>query len=228
MNEFDYIKENYKRICYEADNAVSKYRKSNETVNIMAVTKTVLPEAVNTAIECGINLLGENRVQEYISKKDLYDKSADICFIGHLQSNKVKYIIKDMQMIQSVDTIGLAGEINKQALKNIKRQKILLEVNIGYETSKSGIYPENLENIISAVSEMRGIEICGLMTIPPKNCGEKFFYNMQKLYIDILSKKLDNINMSVLSMGMSNDFATAIKYGSTQIRVGTALFGARK
>ena len=228
MSDFDYVRENYKRILYDVEDAKVRYRKSDDKIDIMAVTKTVQPEAVNTAVDCGITLLGENRVQEYISKKDFYDKKAQVNFIGHLQSNKVKYLIGDVGIIQSVDSLGLAGVISRQAIKKNIRQKILLEVNIGYENSKNGIFPDNLESLIKSVSELEGIEVCGLMTIPPKENAEKYFYNMQKLYIDILSKKLDNINMSVLSMGMSKDFTLAIKYGSNQIRVGTALFGERK
>ena len=172
-------------------------------------------------------LLGENRVQEFLSKKDEYDKTADVHFIGHLQTNKVKYIINDVKMIQSVDSIKLAEEINRLAKANNKTIDILIEINIGGELSKSGIDKNELENLLYKVSTLESDKVKGLMTIPPVNAPESLYENMQKLFVDIRDKKIDNINMSVLSMGMSNDYQTAIKYGSNLVRIGTGLFGAR-
>ncbi len=220
------ISENIKRIVFEIDEAKSKYRKSDETVDIMAVTKTVEFERVNEAIGCGIKLLGENRVQEYLSKKDFYDSSADVHFIGTLQTNKVKYIIDSVSMIHSVDSLKLALEIDKQAKKLDIIKDILLEVNIGSEISKSGFDESALDENILAISKLENVRICGLMTIPPPN-SEKYLYKMQKLFIDKKAKKYDNVNMDILSMGMSNDYATAVKYGSNIVRLGTAIFGSR-
>ncbi len=225
--DFDYITENYKRIQSEIEEAKVKYRRAEDKVEFMAVTKTVAPEAVNHAVSCGIRLLGENRVQEFESKKAFYDPSAEVHFIGHLQTNKVKYIIEDMALIQSVDSVKLAGEINKQALRVRKTQDILVEVNIGGEESKSGVAPWELEELLYELAEMDNIRVKGLMTIPPPGENEKFLFKMQQLYLDISSKNMDNIDMELLSMGMSGDYAMAVKYGSNLVRIGSALFGAR-
>jgi pyridoxal phosphate enzyme (YggS family) len=225
--EYKYISENYKRICAEIEEAKVRYRKPDDRTDIMAVTKTVPPEAVNFAVSCGIRLLGENRVQEYESKKAFYDPSAEVHFIGHLQTNKVKYIVGEMKLIHSVDSIKLASEIDRQAAKKGIQQEVLAEVNIGGEESKSGISPEMLPELLHEMSEMPNIRVKGLMTIPPPGDNEKFLCGMQKLFLDISSKNMDNIDMDILSMGMSGDYATAIKYGSNLVRIGTALFGAR-
>lgn len=221
-NYFRYIDENLKEIRYNIAEAAAKYRNSENDVRIMAVTKTVAPEAVNHAVELGVNLLGENRVQEYQSKRDFYDKSAEIQFIGHLQTNKIKYIINSVSMIQSVDSIKLASEINKLAAANNKVMDVLCEVNIGGEISKSGVAPENLSELLNAASEMDNIRVRGLMTIPPPTNSDIFLAKMQELFL-----KYADTNMDVLSMGMTHDYAAAVKYGSTIVRIGTGLFGAR-
>ncbi|MCD7800323.1 MAG: YggS family pyridoxal phosphate-dependent enzyme [Ruminococcus sp.] len=227
ITNFNYIDENFKRIRENVDSSIAKYRKSDDVVRIMAVTKTVQPEAVNHAINLGIDLLGENRVQEYLSKKDIYYKSAEIDFIGRLQTNKVKYIINDMSLIHSVDSLKLAQEIDRLAFKNSKIQNVLVEVNIAGEESKAGIKPELLKDFLLEVSHLENIRVKGLMTLPPANSGEKFLAKMQDLYIDISQEKIHNISMTILSMGTSNDYMQAIKYGSNLVRIGTALFGAR-
>lgn len=197
-------------------------------INFMAVTKTVAPEYVNTAIECGIKLLGENRVQEFISKKDEYRKGADVHIIGKLQTNKVKYIINEVTMIQSLDSIKLAKEIDRLAAKNNKVMDVLVEVNIGDEVSKAGIKYEEAEKFIENLIQFRNIHVRGLMAIPPIDSSEEIYYKMHKLFVDICDKKLDNIDMDFLSIGMSGDYKTAIKHGSNLIRIGTGLFGSRK
>lgn len=224
---FTYIEENYKRILDDVGECMAKFRKPDESVNIMAVTKTVAPEAVNFAASCGIKLIGENRVQEYLAKKDFYKPELSRHFIGHLQTNKIKYIIDDMDLIQSVDSFKLASEIDKYAQRASKVQDILIEVNIGSEISKSGVASDEVYQLLQNVSELENIRVLGLMSIPPVDADEKYFFEMQKLYIDICQKKLDNVYMNVLSMGMSSDYKTALKYGSNLIRIGTALFGAR-
>lgn len=225
---FGYIDENYKRITYEIEEAKAKYRKPSDEITLMAVTKTVAPEAVNHAISCGIRTLGENRVQEFLSKKELYLPEAEVHFIGHLQTNKVKYIIEDMQLIHSVDSLHLALEIDRHAARVQKVQNILIEVNVGEEGSKSGVSPEKLEELLLEIGQLTSIRVRGLMAIPPAGGNEKFLCQMQQLYLDISSKKMDNIDMDILSMGMSGDYAAAIRYGSTLVRIGSALFGARK
>ncbi|MGN0585633.1 MAG: YggS family pyridoxal phosphate-dependent enzyme [Ruminococcus sp.] len=227
-NGFEYITENYRRICAGIEEAKTKYRSPNDNIELMAVTKTVSPEAVNHAIGLGIKLLGENRVQEYESKKDFYNPAASVHFIGHLQTNKVKYIIEDMDLIQSVDSIKLAAEIDRQARRVNKVQNVLVEVNIGGEESKSGVSPNDLENLLYEAAQLENIHVKGLMTIPPSENSEKFLCKMQQLYLDISSKNMDNIDMDILSMGMSGDYIKAIEYGSNLVRIGTALFGARK
>ena len=228
MNNFDYVAENIRQIKADVEEAKAKYRSADERIDIMAVTKTVPPEIVNTAIENGINLLGENRVQEYLLKKDFYQKNAEVHFIGHLQTNKMKYIIENVSMIQSVDRIELAKELSRQCLKLKIKKDILIEVNIGDEENKSGFLKDGLIDAIHQMSELPNISIKGLMAIPPKSGSEKFFYEMQKIFIDIRDKNIDNIIMCILSMGMSSDYSPAIKYGSNLIRIGTKLFGARK
>lgn len=222
------VKENLQRIFFDVNEALIKNNREKSSLQIMAVTKTVSPHLVNIAINNGINLLGENRVQEYLSKKDEYDlTNTNVHFIGHLQTNKVKYIINDVDMIQSVSSIKLLKEIEKQSKKNNIKKDILLEINIGKEESKHGFYENEIPFALEEISKMENIMLKGFMCIPPKDNSEKFFYNMEKIFIDNQAKKLDNINMTILSMGMSSDYKLAIKYNSNIVRIGTALFGKR-
>ncbi len=225
---FNNIVDNINEVCYNVSVAKDKYRKPDENVQIMAVTKTVLPEIVNIAVDNGITLLGENRVQEFLSKKDFYDKRSQVHFIGHLQSNKVKYIVNDVEMIQSVDSIKLAQEINRQALKHDKVMDILVEINIGNELSKSGVDKNGLFELVENISQLSNVKIKGLMTIPPPLCDESVFDEMRDIFLDLKEKNIENVKMDILSMGMSSDYETAIKYGSNLVRIGTKLFGARK
>ena len=174
MNSFYDIEENLKEIRFNIAEAVSKYRKPDDNVRLMAVTKTVPFEYVNHAVSLGIDLLGENKVQEYQSKKDNYDKSAEVQFIGHLQTNKVKYIINSVSMIQSVDSLKLACEINRLAAANNLTMDVLCEVNIGGENSKSGIAPDNLSELLENISKLENIRVRGLMTIPPPSGSDVF------------------------------------------------------
>lgn len=222
------ISENLKRIRYDVEEAKAKYRKPDDLVRIMAVTKTVPYERVNYAVSEGITLLGENRVQEYLSKKDFYDKNAEINFIGHLQSNKIKYIIDSVTLIHSVDSIKLAAEIDKQAEKINKCMDVLIEVNIGREESKSGVFPEMLETLVCEASQLKNIRIRGLMTIPPIAKSEASFEKMQLIFNDLQAKRIDNTCVDILSMGMSSDYALAVKYGSNIVRIGSGIFGIRK
>lgn len=226
-NNYLYVVENYRNICYNVNQLKSKYRSDSDNIEIMAVTKTVTPEIVNVAIENGVSLLGENRVQEFLSKKNLYNKKAQVHFIGTLQTNKVKYIINDVSMIQSVDSFKLANEINKQAKKNNRVMDVLIEVNIGDESTKSGVDSNDVSNLLDEISSLDNVRIKGLMAIPPINAPEALYEKMYQLFIDMGSKKLDNISMDILSMGMTNDYQLAIKYGSNIIRIGTGLFGKR-
>ncbi|MBQ6252526.1 YggS family pyridoxal phosphate-dependent enzyme [Ruminococcus sp.] len=223
-NDLAYIDENLRIIRERCAEAKEKYRSPDDNIRIMAVTKTVAPEAVNHAVKLGLDLLGENRVQEYLSKAEAYDKSAEVQFIGHLQTNKVKYIINSVSMIQSVDSLRLGQEISRLAVKNGRVMDILCEVNIGGEDSKSGIAPAELKWLIEELRELEGIRIRGLMTIPPPSDSDVFLGRMKELY-DSISSEYEG--MDTLSMGMTHDYAEAIRYGSTLVRIGTGLFGAR-
>lgn len=222
------VSENLKRVQYNIAEAKAKYRNENDDIKLMAVTKTVPYEIVNSVIEQGVDLLGENRVQEYLDKKDHYDKNAEVHFIGHLQTNKVKYIIDSVKCIHSVDSLKLAAEIERLAEKNGIVMNVLTEVNIGGEESKSGISTDMLDELVYGISEMKNIKLCGLMTIPPVGNSEFYFEKMQRIFEDLKAKKVDNVSMDILSMGMSADYVEAIKYGSNIVRVGSAIFGARK
>lgn len=226
-NNYNFIIENYNEICYNIQNARIKYSKEQTDVKILAVTKTVAPEIVNAAIDCGIHLLGENRVQEYLSKKDFY-KPCDVHFIGHLQTNKVKYIINDVSLIQSVDSIRLASEINRQALKNDKIMDILLEVNIGEEISKSGVLKNEVYALASEISNLPAVRIKGIMAIPPINSDDRIYGSLYETFNELRDRNIPNVDMDILSVGMSGDYEKAVKYGSNLVRIGTKLFGARK
>ena len=225
--EFDI---NFAAITEKLQIAAEKSGRKTEDIILLAATKTVDAETINYAISKGIDYIGENKVQELLSKNDDI-VGAHRHFIGHLQTNKVKDIIDKVELIQSVDSLKLAKEISKQAVKIGKEIDILLEVNIGGEDSKWGFTPENLEENLREIAVLPKIHIKGLMAIPPicENAEQnrKYFKQMQKLFIDIGTKKIDNSNMQYLSMGMSDDFDIAVEEGANLIRLGTALFGRR-
>ncbi len=227
VNNVSYVRENFERIQEAVQNAAVKSGRAPSEIALMAVTKTVAPEIVNTAIDCGITLLGENRVQEYQSKKDFYRPEAAVHFIGHLQTNKVKYLIGNVAMIQSVDRLSLANEINRCAEKHGICQDILLEVNIGGEASKSGVAPEALPELLEQTAALGHVHVCGLMTIPPPSTDSRCLEAMQRLFEDMRSRSVPGTEMRILSMGMSGDFEAAIACGSNLVRIGSALFGAR-
>ena len=231
-SDFVQVAENYKRIKYNADNALARSGRT-DNVRIMAVTKTVEPEKVNFAAGLGIDLLGENRVQEFLGKYENYDKKCEIHFIGGLQNNKVKYIIDKVSMVHSVDSLKLAEEISGRAFKNGLVMDVLLEVNIAGEETKGGVAPEMLDELIGQTTELEGIRLRGLMTIPPldvKGSNERYFSQMQRLFTDYQSKLKNDgrVQFDTLSMGMSRDYEKAIEYGSTIVRIGSSLFGYRK
>lgn len=201
-------------------------------IRLCAATKMNDADAVREAIRCGIDCCGENRVQELTDKlaQDAY-RSAPVHFIGHLQTNKVKQVVGKVDLIQSVDRLKLMQAIQAEAARQGIQQDILLEINIGKEENKSGFFAEDIWDIIEKIPEFPNLRVRGLMAIPPicQNPGDndKFFQEMWQLCVDITRKKGDNVCMDILSMGMSDDFESAIRWGSTMIRVGTAIFGAR-
>ncbi len=233
------VEERFKNIDYNIDfindrisQAAYKSLRSLEDINFMAVTKTVEPMFINRAIDKGIRLIGENKVQELLSKKSYLN--LDNCqahLIGHLQTNKVKQIVGEVSMIESVDSLKLATEISKRSIANNITTDCLIEVNIGGEESKTGIMTEMLDELLYQIIELPNIRVCGLMTIPPicdsNSELNKYFSKMHKIFIDIKDKKLDNTDISILSMGMSGDYEQAILCGSNHVRIGSAIFGPR-
>lgn len=239
MTEKSWIDEKYSDIEYnlktineEISEAALKSGRNPEEIEFMAVTKTVDEMFINHALECGIKLIGENKVQEMLRKKpNLNLNGVKKNLIGHLQSNKASQIVGEVDMIESVDSIKIAKEIGKQSLKKGLVTDVLLEINIGREESKTGFLPEIAEESIYEISQIPGICIKGLMTIPPicedntKLC--EFFEKIYNMYVDIQAKKIDNVYMNTLSMGMSGDYKTAILCGSNHVRIGSKIFGPR-
>lgn len=223
---------NYQRICENIARAAESVGKTADDIIFLAATKTVEAPVINHAISLGLRYIGENRVQELLSKYDDYDLDhASLQFIGHLQTNKVRQIVGKVDLIQSVDSEKLAREISRCSQKLGITTDILLEVNIGREENKSGVMPELLPELLDKVREIPAVKVRGLMAIPPicENAQEnsKFFDNMRKFFLDIKGKNIDNISMDILSMGMSDDYEEAIRCGANMVRVGSALFGAR-
>lgn len=226
------IEYNYKTIEERIAEAAIKSGRSREDITFLSATKTISPELINYAISLGLKYIGENKVQELLSKYDSYNlNDATLHFIGHLQTNKVKQIVDKVDMIQSVDSIKLAKEISKQSVAKGVNTDILVEINIGNEENKSGILPEQAEDLLWEISKMDNIFVKGLMTIPPICENEqkirKYFHKMHNIFIDISDKNIDNISMEVLSMGMSSDYYEAITEGATMVRIGSSLFGER-
>lgn len=222
MNTKEIVRENIQRILTELDGRA----------RLLLATKTVPPEMINYAVTCGTRLIGENRVQELLEKYDALDKEKmEIHFIGHLQTNKVKYIIDKVTMIHSVDSLSLAKEIEKQAAKHGITMRVLVEVNIGNEPGKSGIPLAETEEFVERLSDFSHLAVCGLMVIPPKTDVPEenlhFFEKIYQKFIDILQKKDDNKNWAVLSAGMSGDYLQAVSCGANLVRVGSGVFGAR-
>ena len=230
-NTYNIIKENVDRIRYEIGDTCAKVGRNVDEVMLMGVSKTKTAQDVEAAIKAGITLFGENRVQELQQKAEMFQKYNVPChIIGQLQTNKVKYLPPLTNCIQSVDSIKLAKEIDKQYLKHGAAADVLVEVNIGYEDSKSGIDIVNAYEFIHEISELKGLKVKGLMCIPPICEGDmvrKYFAQMYQLFVDIQSKNVDNVNMDILSMGMSDDFKYAIMEGSNLVRVGSSIFGRR-
>lgn len=227
------LEDNLKRVREEIAETAIKNGRNPEEIKLMAVTKTVCPELINHAIDCGVDLIGENKVQEVLLKKDeLHLENCKLHLIGHLQSNKVKKIIGIADMIQSVDSFELASQISRRSEENGIVTDILLEVNIGEDDCKFGYSAQETEEALMKIAPLNGVRVRGMMTVAPnfkdsaKN--QSVFANMHKLFIDIGAKKIDNIYMDILSMGMSGDFKEAIAEGSTLVRVGSAIFGDRK
>ncbi len=226
------IADNVAQIRDEIVRAAEDIGTDPTSILLCAATKMNTASAVQAAIHAGVDCCGENRVQEFLQKlgQDAY-RGAPVHFIGHLQTNKVRQIVGSVDLIQSVDSTHLLQCIQQEAARQGIVQNVLLEVNIGAEASKSGFSAEDIPHILDEIPLYPNICVHGLMAIPPI-CREsggnmKFFQKMHQLYVDIRRKKYDNVSVDCLSMGMSDDYPDAIRCGSTMIRVGTAIFGAR-
>lgn len=229
----EHLAQNIRAIQAEIAAAAQRAGRAPEEITLIAASKTQSSDTIRDAIAAGITVCGENRVQELLPHlEDEAYTGAAIHFIGQLQTNKVKYLVGQVAMIQSVDSERLLVEIARQAEKKGLRQDILLEVNIGREENKGGVFPENLEMLVTFSASLPSLRLRGLMCIPPLEAESTnlraFFAQMKQLLVDTRSKMGNNkSDIDCLSMGMSGDFALAIEEGATMVRVGTAIFGAR-
>lgn len=221
------IKDNLKSVNERISAAAAECGRKVSDIKLIAVTKTHPVEMINEAIELGITDIGENKPQEI---RDKYDRVLPVKWhlIGHLQTNKVKYVIDRCSMIHSVDSIKLMDEIERLAMLHDKDMDILIEVNMSGEESKSGINPEEIDKIFSHAGELKRTHVKGIMTIAPLDKEpDECFKATKKMFDEAAKKNYKNVSMKELSMGMSGDYETAIKYGATMVRVGSAIFGAR-
>jgi pyridoxal phosphate enzyme (YggS family) len=225
------IKENLDNIKLRIKNAAEKSGRTEDDVKLIAVTKTIDVDRIRSVYDYGILDMGENKVQELTEKFGKLDQSCRWHLIGHLQTNKVKYIIDKVEMIHSVDSISLAEEINTRAAKIGRKMDILLQVNVSGEESKFGISPDEVRGHVEAISKLGNISLRGMMTIAPYAQNPEdirpVFRNLYNIYIDMKKEKIDNVTMDYLSMGMSNDFEVAIEEGANIVRIGTGIFGMR-
>ncbi len=225
------IKENIEEVKKHIDNAVNKGKRNADVVTLIAVSKTKPVTMLKEAYDAGMRDFGENKVQEIMEKYDKLPSDIRWHMIGHLQTNKVKYIADKIYMIHSVDSLKLAEEISKQAVKAGRVIPILIEVNIADEESKFGVAPSDAEALIRSIAPLPGVSVKGLMTVAPytddPEDNRTYFRALKQLSVDITSKNIDNITMGVLSMGMTGDYEVAIEEGASYVRVGTGIFGAR-
>ena len=225
------LKENLESVEEKIQEACKKSGRNREDVTLIAVSKTKPVETLQEAYDLGVRVFGENKVQELTEKYDSLPKDIHWHMIGHLQRNKVKYIIDKVDLIHSVDSIRLAETIDKEAQKHDLVANILVEVNVAKEESKFGLMPEEVDGFIDEIAKLKHIQVKGLMTIAPfvenPEKNRTVFADLRKLSVDIAKKNVDNVNVSILSMGMTNDYVVAVEEGATMVRVGTGIFGAR-
>lgn len=225
------VKENLKIVEEKINAACLRAGRSREEVTLVAVSKTKPISMIEEAMDVGIIEFGENKVQELTSKYEVLPKNLNWHLIGHLQTNKVKYIVDKTVLIHSVDSLKLAMQIDKESAKKNVISNILIEVNIAKEDTKFGVYAEDIYPLIMEISKLKHVQIKGLMTIAPfvdePEKNRIHFRNLRQLNIDIKSKNIDNVHMDILSMGMTGDYEVAIEEGATIVRVGTGIFGER-
>lgn len=225
------LKENLEYVESRIREACERSGREREEVTLIAVSKTKPVSVLKDAYDLGVRVFGENKVQELADKYEALPKDIRWHMIGHLQRNKVKYIIDKVELIHSVDSLRLAETIEKEAARHNITANILIEVNVAKEESKFGLMPEELDGFVSEVAKFPHIQVQGLMTIAPfvddpeENRG--IFQRLRKLSVDIAAKNVDNITMRILSMGMTNDYTVAVEEGAAMVRVGTGIFGAR-
>jgi pyridoxal phosphate enzyme (YggS family) len=227
------VKQRLKSIYHRIQEAAMSCGRQSDEIQLVAVSKTMPKEKVLEAIDAGVAVFGENYVQEAREKFNaLYTYPVSWHFIGHLQTNKAKYVVKMFDLVHSVDSLKLARELNKQAQKIPKIQDVLVQVNISEETSKSGVHTDELINLVRQMSQLDNISVRGLMTMPPYfNAPERvrpFFRQLRDLRDAIRAQNIPRISMNELSMGMTGDFEVAIEEGATLVRIGTAIFGERQ
>lgn len=225
------LKENLADVEAKIVKACENSGRQRDDVTLIAVSKTKPVETLKEAYDLGVRVFGENKVQELTDKYEALPKDIQWHMIGHLQRNKVKYIVDKVAMIHSVDSLRLAETIEKEAAKKAVIVPILIEVNVAQEESKFGLKPEEVLPFIEQIADFSHIRIKGLMTIAPyvDNAEEnrEIFRELKKLSVDIAAKNINNVTMSVLSMGMTGDYMVAVQEGATMVRVGTGIFGAR-
>lgn len=225
------ITENLEQVRKNIQDACRSVGRDPEEVTLIAVSKTKPVELLQEAYQAGTRDFGENKVQEIMDKYPQLPSDIRWHMIGHLQRNKVKYIVDKAAMIHSVDSLRLAQTIEQEAAKHDVQVPILLEVNVAEEDSKFGLKMDEVLPLIEAIAEFPHIRVCGLMTIAPyvENAEENrmFFRQLKKLSVDIAAKNINNVSMSVLSMGMTGDYQVAVQEGATMVRVGTGIFGER-
>lgn len=225
------LKEQLMEVEAKIQAACDRSGRDHSEVTLIAVSKTKPLPVLKEAYELGVRVFGENKVQELDEKHGLLPDDIHWHMIGHLQTNKVKYIIDKVDLIHSVDTLKLAETIEKEAAKRNITARVLIEVNVAEEESKFGLKVEEVIPFVEKIATFPHLRVCGLMTIAPfvENPEENrpIFANLHKLSVDIGMKNIDNVNVSILSMGMTNDYEVAIEEGATMVRVGTGIFGAR-
>ncbi len=225
------LKENLDNVLKNIADSEERSGRKQGDVTLIAVSKTKPVEMIKEVYDLGIRDFGENRVQELTGKYDKLPSDIRWHLIGHLQTNKVKYIIDKAYMIHSVDSLKLANEISREAVKHSVTANILIEVNVAGEESKFGVSPEGLEDLIRKISVLPAIRIRGLMTVAPyvvdSEENRQIFVKMKQFAVDITRKNIDNVTMDCLSMGMSGDYTVAVEEGATFVRVGTSIFGER-
>ena len=225
------VAENLAQVQKTINESCNQINRDPNEVTLIAVSKTKPVEMLKEAYDAGARVFGENKVQEIVDKYDQMPSDVKWHMIGHLQRNKVKYIVDKVAMIHSVDSLRLAETIEKEAAKKAVIVPILIEVNVAQEESKFGLRPEEVLPLIEQIADFSHIRIKGLMTIAPyvDNAEEnrEIFRELKKLSVDIAAKNINNVTMSVLSMGMTGDYMVAVQEGATMVRVGTGIFGAR-